>query len=242
MEWREIKGTNGLYLVSDDGKVFSVRSNKLIKQQKSNKGYYRVEFNINGEVKKESVHRLVAEAFIPNPNNYPIVNHKDENPSNNHADNLEWCTHEYNSNYGNCQAKKVANRDHIFGWNHVQSKPVKQFDLDGNFIHEYGSCGMAGILTGLSAKSIAKCAGGKLKQYGGYGWSYTDTYSYDPHPHHTIRNGDIDCFDLEGHFIKTYHTQDELRADGLVPQNVCRVCRGERKQYHGFTFAYHTGD
>jgi len=242
MKWKEVKGTNGLYLVSEDGQIFSVQSNRVLKSQRQKNGYYRIELNYGGKSHREFIHRLVAEAFIPNPNNYPVVNHKDENPSNNHADNLEWCTHEYNSNYGTRNERIVANREYKIGWNHAQSKPVKQFDLDGNLIHEYGSCGMAAILTGLDVKSISKCALGKLKQYAGYGWSYTDTYSYDPHPHHTIRNGDIDCFDLEGHFIKTYHTQDELRADGLVPQNVCRVCRGERKQYHGFTFAYRTGD
>lgn len=239
MNWKEIKETNGLYLVSDEGKIFSCQSNKVLKTELQRGGYYRVELHYNGEIHRELVHRLVAEAFIPNPNNYPIINHKDENPSNNRADNLEWCTYSYNTNYGNCKKKMIANREYVAGWNHVQSRSVKQFDLDGNFIHEYGSCGMAARLTGLNEKSISKCANGQLKQYAGYGWSYTDTYTYDAHIHHTIRNGDIDCFDLQGNLIKTYHTQDELRADGLVPQSVCRVCRGERKQYHGFRFAYH---
>lgn len=239
MAWKEIKDTNGLYLVSDKGQIFSVKANRVIKSRKEKNGYYRIELNVDGKSHKELVHRLVAEAFIPNPNNYPIVNHKDENPANNCADNLEWCTPQYNVNYGNCKQKRIANREYIAGWNHSQSKPVKQFDLEGNFIHEYGSCGMAATLTGLDARSISKCANGQLKQYAGYGWSYTDTYSYDPHPHHTIRNGDIDCFDLQGKLIKTYHTQDELRADDLNPSNVCRVCRGERNQYHGFVFKYH---
>lgn len=237
--WKEIDGTDGSYLISDDGKVFSAKTNKILRSQVQNNGYCRIELTIDGIRRKEFIHRLVAEAFIPNPNNYPIINHKDENPKNNHADNLEWCTYEYNVNYGNCPSKRVANHEYIAGWNHVQSKPVKQFDLDGNFLHEYGSCGMAATLTGLDARSINKCANGKLKQYAGFGWSYTDTYTYDAHPHHTIRNGDIDCLDLQGKLVKTYHTQDELRADGFVPQSVCRVCRGERKQYHGFTFAYH---
>ena len=239
MRWKEIEGTNGLYLVSDEGKVFSCQSNKVLKTERQNAGYYRVELHYNGEVHRELIHRLVAQAFIPNPNNYPIINHKDENPANNCADNLEWCTHSYNTNYGNCIKKIVANREYIAGWNHVQSKSVKQFDLDGNFLHEYGSCGMAAKLTGLNEKSISKCANGQLKQYAGFGWSYTDTYTYDAHPHHTIRNGDIDCFDMNGKLVKTYHTQDELRADGFVPQSVCRVCRGERNQYHGYKFAYH---
>lgn len=239
MKWKEVSETNGLYLVSDEGQIFSVRSNRVLKTQRQENGYYRIELNIDGNHKKVYIHRLVAEAFIPNPNNYPIINHKDENPANNRADNLEWCTYEYNSNYGTCQERKVLHRPEIVGYDHAQSKTVKQFDLDGNFIKEYGSCGMAARETGLSEKSISKCAKGDLKQYAGYGWSYTDTYSYDPHPKMKIRKGDIDCFDLQGKLVKTYHTQDELRADGFEPQNVCRVCRGERKQYHGFGFAYH---
>ena len=239
MKWKEIEGTNGYYFISDEGKVFSTRNNKMLSTQVLPNGYCRIELNIDGEVRRELIHRLVAEAFIPNPNNYPIINHKDENPSNNHADNLEWCTQEYNCNYGTRNERILANREYVAGWNHGQSKPVKQFTLDGKLIHEYGSCGMAATLTGLDARSINKCANGKLKQYAGFGWSYTDTYTYDAHPHHTIRNGDIDCFDMNGKLVKTYHTQDELRADGFVPQSVCRVCRGERNQYHGFKFAYH---
>ena len=237
--WKEIKDTNGYYLISDDGKVFSTRSNKILSTQVQPNGYHRIELNIDGVPRREFIHRLVAEAFIPNPNNYPIINHKDENPANNHADNLEWCTFEYNSNYGTCQEKIKLHRKIIDGYEHVQSKTVKQFDLQGNFIREFGSCGTAAKETGLDARSISKCASGKLKQYAGYGWSYADTYTYDAHSHHTIRNGDIDCFDLQGKLIKTYHTQDELRADDLNPSNVCRVCRGERNQYHGFVFKYH---
>ena len=237
--WKEIDGTDGSYLISDDGKVFSAKTNKILRSQVQSNGYCRIELTIDGIRRKEFIHRLVAEAFIPNPNNYPIINHKDENPSNNRVENLEWCTYEYNSNYGTCQEKIRINRMVISGYNHVQSKSVKQFDLKGNLIQEYGSCGTAAKATGLNARSISKCAKGQLKQYAGYGWSYTDTYEYDPHSKHTLRNGDIDCFNPQGKLVKTYHTQDELRADGFVPQSVCRVCRGERKQYHGFTFAYH---
>lgn len=105
MNWKPIEKYDGLYLISDDGKIFSVRSNKLLKPQIQKTGYIKIEFNIDGKHKKEYIHRLVAEAFIPNPNNYPIINHKDENPQNNCVDNLEWCTYQYNTSYGNCIKK-----------------------------------------------------------------------------------------------------------------------------------------
>ena len=89
------------YLIYPDGKVFSTKSNKFLKPNITPQGYKSVElFNNNGS-KRLLIHRLVAQAFIPNPENLPQVNHKDENPSNNSMDNLEWCTAKYNMNYGN---------------------------------------------------------------------------------------------------------------------------------------------
>lgn len=106
-EWRDIKGYEGIYQVSNLGRVKSLgngkkRKEKILKQQKTGrwKNYYKVILFKNGIPKTKKIHRLVAEAFIPNPNNYPCVNHKDENPSNNFVENLEWCSYEYNNNYG----------------------------------------------------------------------------------------------------------------------------------------------
>ena len=89
MRWKPIENYDGLYLISDEGKIFSVRTEKILRTDINRAGYERVELNVNGIAQKHSVHRLVAENFIPNPDNLPCVNHKDENPRNNHADNLE---------------------------------------------------------------------------------------------------------------------------------------------------------
>ena len=103
--WRDIPGYEGKYQVSNTGEVKSLNYNhtgeiKLLKQGIKKKGYRQVNLYKNGKVKHHLVHRLVAIAFIPNPNNYKEVNHKDEDPSNNNVKNLEWCTREYNNNYG----------------------------------------------------------------------------------------------------------------------------------------------
>lgn len=98
-EWRDIKGYEGLYQVSNKGNVRHIKFNRLLKPSKSGK-YITAILSKNGKQIGKSVHRLVAETFIPNPNNYPCVNHKDENPHNNSIENLEWCTHSYNINYG----------------------------------------------------------------------------------------------------------------------------------------------
>ena len=110
--WKDIKGYEGYYQISSLGRVKSLNrtkkhsynsiallKEKYLKPQSAN-GYKFVRLCKGNNVKMKIVHRLVAEAFIPNPNNYKEINHKDENKSNNNISNLEWCTHKYNINYG----------------------------------------------------------------------------------------------------------------------------------------------
>ena len=104
-EWRAVPGYEGLYEVSNMGNVRNVRRNKLLRLLKTNNGYIRVFLCKNGIKTGFQVHRLVSEAFIPNPNNLPQVNHKDEDKTNNNVDNLEWCTAKYNLNYGTARIR-----------------------------------------------------------------------------------------------------------------------------------------
>lgn len=110
-EWRDIDGYEGDYQVSSYGRVRSLKygKEKLLKPQKHYKGYRFVTLFKNGTRGKYKVHRLVAKAFIPNPNNYPVINHKDECKYNNHVQNLEWCTVLYNNTY-NKKAIKVGGK------------------------------------------------------------------------------------------------------------------------------------
>lgn len=110
--WKDIKGYKGYYQVSNLGRVKSLDRYSIDRRGGKHflkgiiltpylcKGYLRICLHVNGKQKQLAVHRLVAEAFIPNPNNYPQINHKDENKTNNTVDNLEWCTAKYNNNYG----------------------------------------------------------------------------------------------------------------------------------------------
>lgn len=100
--WKDIKGYPN-YQISNLGRVWSKKRQIYLSPNKNQKGYLSVYlYAINGKQKRELIHRLVALAFIDNPNNYPCVNHKDENKNNNTITNLEWCSYSYNSNYGAC--------------------------------------------------------------------------------------------------------------------------------------------
>ncbi len=103
--WKDIKNYEGIYQVSNYGNVKRLygkgaRYERIIKPNTTNKNYYFVVLCKNGIRNYCRVHRLVAETFIPNPDNLPCVNHKDENKQNNNVENLEWCTIKYNTNYG----------------------------------------------------------------------------------------------------------------------------------------------
>lgn len=161
------------YSVTDDGKVFSLNyggscEKKELKKHNKKNGYFDVTlFNENGR-KCWLVHRLVALAFLHNPDNLPEVNHKDENKQNNNVSNIEWCSKSYNINYGTRNYRsstKQLNRKDL-------SKPVKQFKKDGVFLKEYPSMKEAARQTGFYKNGILQCCKGKLKSAYGYIWRY----------------------------------------------------------------------
>lgn len=163
-EWKEIKGYEGYYLVSNQGKVKSVSrtvprgSNyitlpeKIIKLFTNNRGYEVVNLHRDKCSKSFLVHRLVAVAFLPNPFNYPYVNHKDENPLNNRVDNLEWCTQEYNVNYGSSQSKLTLKK-----LNAKKGFSIVQYTLDNQFIKEFDSASQIQRELGFNSTPILNC-------------------------------------------------------------------------------------
>ena len=99
--WKDIKGYEGYYQVSNFGRIKNVRRGTLKKPQNNGRGYRYVQLKLNGSYHNFYIHRLVPQAFLPNPDNLPEINHKDEDKSNNCVDNLEWCSSKYNANFGN---------------------------------------------------------------------------------------------------------------------------------------------
>ena len=112
---KDIIGYEGQYAVTEDGKVWSYKTKRFLVTSVHRNGYIKVSLWKNNKQKTYFMHRLVAEAFIPNPDNLPQVNHKDENKTNNCVSNLEWCTHKYNNNYG-------SKRDATKGVNNPKAK------------------------------------------------------------------------------------------------------------------------
>lgn len=170
--WKEVLGYEGRYLVSDEGDIFSL--------PKTKKSYGDVEYitkgkflkpglrgrdgllykfvslvNKNGAEKHESVHRLVAIAFVDNPNGYDAVNHIDHDTLNNNAENLEWCDQQYNNEYGH-------------------NKPVMQFTKDGELMATYKSATYASAITGIGRTGIGNALNGWSKTAGGYVWKYSE--------------------------------------------------------------------
>ena len=169
--WKEITETQGLYSVSELGEVRNNRTGALLKPYLRSSGYIVYTMRMKSKGLKDVTrlaHRLVAKAFVPNPNDYLIVNHKDENKSNNAADNLEWCTASYNSTYGNATKHKVAHR---YG-NDISEKIVQQYDRHGNLIAEYPTIRLASQKLGINLGNISACCLGYRKTAGNYIWKF----------------------------------------------------------------------
>ena len=172
--WRAVPNYEGLYEVSNLGRIKSLynykRNGNNILVPRIKRGYLTVGLRKNGVRKWHSLHRLVASAFISNPNDLPQINHKDENKLNNNVNNLEWCSVSYNNTYGT-RIKKVTEKT---------GKHVLQFDKKMNFIKEYPSIAEATRSVGLkSISGISLCCSGKYETAGGYKWTYKggdDTY------------------------------------------------------------------
>ena len=164
--WCPIKGFENIYEVSDQGRVRSLKFGKerILKPALTTQGYLIVGLCKNGEIKQCLVHRLVALAFIPNPDNLPEVNHKDENKENNSVQNLEWCDQKYNINYGT-RNQMVSMK---------LSKPVLQYTKSGGFVREWKSAMDVQRNLGYFQNNISNCCNGKLKSANGFVWKFKD--------------------------------------------------------------------
>jgi hypothetical protein len=165
--WKDVEGYEGLYLVSNDGRVRGTKSKKELKYNYTYNGYRRVKLYRDAKGKTFMVHRLVANAFIANPQNKAQVNHKDGNKQNNTVGNLEWVTQAENL----VHAVKLGLID-VTLMNKATSKKVNQYDKSGNLIKTWDSMSEAARATNTHIGNITYCCQNKLKSTGGYKWSF----------------------------------------------------------------------
>jgi hypothetical protein len=165
-EWKDIQGFEGTYQISNYGRVKSLgndktRKEKILKGVKAN-GYLKVGLYQDGKLVWKKVHRLVAEAFLENPEHLEQVNHKDECKTNNHVENLEFCDSKYNNNYGTRTQKCVEKL----------SRRVDQINaVTGEVVRQWASTMEAGR-NGYNQGHVAACARGERKTHKGFIWKY----------------------------------------------------------------------
>lgn len=169
--WKDIECYEGLYQISSCGRVkrlgcetkYCPKKNHILKPKinKKRSNYHYVNLSKDNKIKTFKIHRLVAQAFIPNPLNLPQVNHKDENVFNNYAKNLEWCDAKYNVNYGSHKEKQQK-----------AQKCKKVICIETNVV--YPSISECSRVNKIDLKSISWCCKGKYKTAGGYHWKYVD--------------------------------------------------------------------
>lgn len=211
-QWKIIDGFNGKYAVSNKGNVKNIKTGRIFAERYDGVGYRAV--TING--KNYNIHRLVALAFIPNPDNLPHINHLDEDKTNNNVSNLAWCTVSENV------------RHSIY----KQCCKVKQIDKDGNLIKIWDSIHEINRELGYTRQAITNVLKGRQRYAYGYKWLYVDLNSQ------RVVNRPVVVYkgsELIGKYASATKASEEL---GLRFRSVSDCLKGRHATLKGFTFKY----
>ena len=179
-EWREVKEYSN-YEVNQLGEIRHKKRQKILKPRDNNGGYQYVNFKINGKNTNFAVHRIVANAFIPNPNGYTEVNHKDYNKKNNCVDNLEWVSSSQNKQHSYLKQENKKSR----------GKAVNQYTKEGIFLKTFDSVSDAAKELGCCVAAISNCCLGRTKTSQGFRWSFVEssTTKYERKPSSSVQIG-----------------------------------------------------
>lgn len=215
---------------------------KIIKLGVTRCGYVFHRFSVNGKLVNGIVHQLVAEAFIPNPENLPFVNHKNEDKSDNRVFNLEYCTAKFNSNYGTCQERRAIS---VRAMRRERVVDVDQYDKDGNYIRSFHTKGELDD-GGFLVKTVLRCCKMEQETSHGYVWRFKGEHFTKPFiidsKGGTIRRK-IDCFTLEGEYIRTFDNLLEaaMYMGGKHKRPPISECaNGRKKTALGYIWKYKT--
>ena len=225
--WKKIivDGQETNYSVSDTGEVRNdVRGNLLTLQEQN--GYLHVTFSVNKKSKRCRVHRLVAQAFLENPENKPYVNHKDGDRRNNNLDNLEWVTAAENTQH--------AVKEGLFGKG--RKKPVIQYSMDGERMMTFPSITEAAKQTGSSAAKITLCCQRKRHSTNDYQWRYADDYQdVEKIEKKWFSGKKVAQYDDNWNLIAVYPSYcAAARAIDGDEGAISRICSGTNQRHHGF--------
>ena len=252
VRWMPISDYEDYYEVSNTGLVRSIdrlvknshseyiRKGQVLTPSLSNSGYLQVQLSIRQKTKPHYVHRLVAEAFIQNPDNLPQINHKDEDKTNNNVENLEWCSRKYNMNYGTFPQKrkeKALREMNAVG----KSRRVYQYDYSGSLVNIYPSLHEVERSTGIKQDKISKSCRNKggHRTCNGYVWSFEEMTKeriekllfYCPKP--------VVQLSLDGRFVNRFNTAKEAaRFMGCNANGIQHCCRGMRKTCCGYKWKF----
>lgn len=251
--WNGIEETKSLYSISTYGRIrrnprtFSLHDGilrnlkpQIMKLEKNRQGYLQRRVQVDGKKITLRPQRLVAQYFLENPNNYPCVNHIDENKQNNHVSNLEYCSYSYNSVYGEGYKNRCK---HIKEAKQKYKKRITQYSFDGKIIGTY--MGYKEVeKAGYNWKAVSRCCQHKAKSSQGFVWRHEgDEFThrqerrtgYKLHAKHCK----VDQFDINMNHIATYNTIKEAsRAFGKKTSNISACCRGLAKTCMGYIWKY----
>lgn len=225
--------TRDRYVPGKNGSKRLVRG-RVLKQQLGRGGYMYVEFSVNGKAVCLLSHRIIAVTFIPNPNNYPQVNHKDNNPKNNAVSNLEWCTCQYNQDYKRNFGTSAAQ---IFG------RPVYAVDLKTGKVLRFETQSEAARQLGVDIGDLNKVVNGKMIQIGSY-WFTEDENKITEEKIQEIKDnmlflGGVIAINLETSEVYRFKSQSEAaRKLGVDVGNINHVLKGKQNKTGDYWFCY----
>lgn len=250
--WKEIEGWEGLYSVSNCGRVKSLThttvdkigrphtyKGRILSQGKDKDGYCFITLFRNGRTVGYRVHRLVALAFIPNPDNYDQINHIDEDKNNNCVQNLEWCNNSYNIRYGSGIRRRSLRRRN----SPQQSKPVQCFSQSGELISIYPSVAEAARVFCCNPNRILRAVTGITRDALGCIWVYSgmsfEEWKESPMSMKVNSKNRAIVATFQNNTKKTYkNIACAIRDIGFGRENIIRCCRGAKSDINGIKFSY----
>lgn len=227
------------YWVTKAGKIYSSKKpgkKRSLKPYPNSNGYLRVFCSTEEGNKNVFVHRLVAQAFIPNPEKKPCVNHKNSNHLDNRVENLEWCTYSENMKHAYQYGNKEPALDALLKSWEKKRRKIYRMKLDGTIIDKWDSISKAGLYTGINSRDIQATCSGKQKSAGDYQWCYIEDKEKIGKPLNRLqKTTPVTMMSLEGEELMHWNSiADAVREVNVIQSNITACCNGRRNSAGGY--------